>query len=418
MGDGLREGSPSGTPYWECRQCCTSYTRICNLHSFGPYGNMRDRKVLQFIGYPLVQFQSVNLLWGGDRRGSCAVKEKVHMHRSHQESWSPPVNIVNKDSFDNNIGFITESTSFLALPVNLPVNMADPHEYIGLASAVKASGVPNYKGLRVPLPSSFNLKYIEKEIQDYNDKILLDYLRFGFPLGIGKDKDIKNNATENHTSANQFPQEIEEYIASEIKYGALLGPFDHPPHKKFTWSPLMTRPKGPGRRVILDLSFGDFSVNKATNKDSFDGSPFTLKLPRLELLIPTLVALGTDARLLKVDILRAFRNVRIDPGDALHLGICWKGKFFLDKNLAFGAVHGTAIFERITDLIRYILAKRGFTIYNYIDDIYVCCHKDTAQVCFDTLVQVLTDIGLPINPKKIHPPCTRLNRLSALRVRS
>ena len=383
--------------------------KICNLHSFGPYGNLRDKKVLQFIGCPLVKVQSVNSLWGGDRSGSRVVKEKVHVHRSHQESWSPTVNTVNKDSFDSNIGFITESTSCLALPVKAPVNIADPREYLDLASAVEASGVPNYKGMRVPLPSSFNLKYIEKEIQDYNDQILLDYLRFGFPLGINKDRDIKNNATENHTSAKQFPQAIDEYIGAEINYGALLGPFDHPPHRNFTWSPLMTRPKGPGRRVILDLSFGDFSVNRATNKERYDGSPFTLKLPRLEALIPTLVALGKDARLLKVDISRAFRNVRIDPGDALHLGICWKGKFFLDKNLAFGAVHGTAIFERITDLIRYILAKRGFTIYNYIDDIYACCHKDKAQACFDALVQVLTEIGLPINPKKVHPPCTRLS---------
>ena len=154
----------------------------------------------------------------------------------------------------------------------------------------------------------------------------------------------------------------------------------------------------------MDLSFGEFSVNRATNKECYDGFPFTLKLPRLEALIPTLVALGKDARLLKVDISWAFRNVRIDLGDTLHLRICWKGKFFLDKNVAFGAVHGTAIFERITDLIRYILAKRGFTIYNYIDDIYACCHKDKAQACFDTLVQVLTEIGLPINPKKLHTP--------------
>ena len=30
----------------------------------------------------------------------------------------------------------------------------------------------------------------------------------------------------------------------------------------------MTRPKGQGRRVILDLSFGVFSVNKATVRDT------------------------------------------------------------------------------------------------------------------------------------------------------
>ena len=134
----------------------------------------------------------------------------------------------------------------------------------------------------------------------------------------------------------------------------MLGPFDGIPHPDFTWSPLMTRPKGSGRRVILDLTFGDFSVNKATCKESYDGIPFTLKLPKLDDLVPTLMDLGDDTRLLKVDISRAFRNVCIDPADALHLGISWKGKYYLDNNLGFGAVHGTGIFERITDFVRYI----------------------------------------------------------------
>ena len=169
---------------------------------------------------------------------------------------------------------------------------------------------------------------------------------------------------------NQFPEATQEYIAFEREFGTLLGPFNDVPHPTVTWSPLMTRHKGSVRRVILDLTYGDFSVNKATCKETYDGTPFTLKLPKLDDLVPTLMDLGDDARLLKADISRAFRNVRIDPGDALHLGIFWKGKYYLDKNLAFGAVHGTAIFERITDFVRYILAKRGFKVYNYIDDLY------------------------------------------------
>ena len=38
----------------------------------------------------------------------------------------------------------------------------------------------------------------------------------------------------------------------------------------------MTRLKGLGRRVILDLSYGDYSVNQATDKDLYDGRPFQL----------------------------------------------------------------------------------------------------------------------------------------------
>ena len=85
------------------------------------------------------------------------------------------------------------------------------------------------------------------------------------------------------------------------------------------------------------------------------------------------------------------------------------GEFYTDKMLAFWAVHGTSIFERITDLVHHILAKRGFIVQNYTDDLYACCHKDQAHLFFKTLAQVLQAVGLPINPTKLHPPCSRLS---------
>ena len=47
----------------------------------------------------------------------------------------------------------------------------------------------------------------------------------------------------------------------------------------------MTRPKGSGRHVILDLSYGDYSVNKATEHAQYDDTPFQLKLPNLDGLV-------------------------------------------------------------------------------------------------------------------------------------
>ena len=165
----------------------------------------------------------------------------------------------------------------------------------------------------------------------------------------------------------------------------------------------MTRPKGLGRRVIVDLSFGDHSVNKATEREVYDATPFSLKLPVLDALIPELKKLGSEARLFKVDISRVFRNVRIDPGDAIRLGIKWKNEYFLDQNIPFGAVHGTAIFERITDLIRYIMGRKGCIVWNYIDDMYAC-HKDVAKKAFHDLLDTIRSLGLPINNKKSIPP--------------
>ena len=81
----------------------------------------------------------------------------------------------------------------------------------------------------------------------------------------------------------------------------------------------------------------------------------------------------------------------------------WQNKYYIDKNLAFGAIHGTAVLERITDLIRFILAKQGNKIFNYIDDIYACCHKDVATEAFNALTLVIERVGLPINPSKVFP---------------
>ena len=263
----------------------------------------------------------------------------------------------------------------------------------------------------MPLPSGFNWEYTKQQIQDYHDKVILDYIKFGFPLSITPDRLIKSNAEDNHSSAKAYPKEVTQFIQEELSHDALFGPFDQIPHPAFTWAPLMTRPNGSGRRIILDLSYGDFSLNKATHKNCFDGDPFTLKLPSLDHLLPDLERWGADARLFKLDISRAFRNVRVDPGDAIHLGIKWKDNYYIDKNLAFGAVHGTAIFERISNLIRYILAKQGFKVLNYIDDIYAVCHKDTAQTAYETLISVVKKIGLPINISKLFSPSTDLSIL-------
>ena len=163
---------------------------------------------------------------------------------------------------------------------------------------------------------------------DYHDKVVLDYIKFGFPLGIEHRSQIISNASDKHSSAKAYSDEVSSFICDE----ALLGPFLTIPHTLFTWLHLMTRPKGSGRRVILDLSYEQEAVNNATNRDLFDDKSFKLKLPSLDQLIPILEELGPEAHLWKIDISRAFRNARIDPRDAIHLSIMWQNKYYIDKS--------------------------------------------------------------------------------------
>ena len=398
------------SPVLLCRAChliiSATLELVKQMHIRGPYGNLKDRYVQRYIGVPFVNVKFQSLLQGEDpNTNPCQYVN----NRSHQESQSLTKELATYKGykFNRTMGFVSKNMLPVCLPCASPIDMSDQVQYLEVVEAVLQSGIPNYRGICVSLNSTFNLQYLKEMIADYHDQRLIDYLTFGFPFSLAKDACIKNNSKDNHASALNFPEAVEEYITTERTHGTLLGPFQVIPHDTFTWSPLITRPKGLGRRVIVDLLFGDYSVNKATDRDVYDSSPFMLKLPVLDALIPELEKLGPEARLFKVDISRTFRNVRIDPGDAIHLGIRWNNQYFLDQNLPFGAVHGTAIFERITDLIRHIMARKGFLVWKYIDDIYACCHKDVAQAAFHDLLDTIRLLGLPINQKTVFPPAEK-----------
>ena len=94
----------------------------------------------------------------------------------------------------------------------------------------------------------------------------------------------------------------------------------------------------------------------------YDNGHFSLNLPGLDNLLSTLRNLLDKALLFKIDISRAFHNIPVDTADAIHLGIKWDEKYYIDKHLAFGAVYGTAIFEVISNFVRFILVQHAFQL--------------------------------------------------------
>ena len=47
---------------------------------------------------------------------------------------------------------------------------------------VLASGKPNFMEARIPSPSCFNFDYLHDMLFDYEDKQIIDLLKYGFPL--------------------------------------------------------------------------------------------------------------------------------------------------------------------------------------------------------------------------------------------
>ena len=181
-----------------------------------------------------------------------------------------------------------------------------------------------------------------------------------------------NSTDENHKSALQNALHVEKYIVEELQHKAILGPFDSKPIQLHT-SPLMVRDKqdSDSKRTIMDLSWPEgHSVNFGVSKDVYLGTQFLLKYPSIDRITSSLRSLGPAAMIYKIDISRAFRQVKVDPADIDLLGFKFKNKNFLYLLVTFGYRNGSQIFQRCTDAIRFIMLKHGFPhLHNYIDDL-------------------------------------------------
>ena len=158
--------------------------------------------------------------------------------------------------------------------------------------------------------------------------------------------ELCNKEVTNHYSACQYPKQVQEYLDKEREFGALLGPIENITHSQYHCSPLLTRPKDTDkRRVILNLSHPHGqSVNDHVHKNAFDSSPFILKFPSIDDITQSIKHATGDTVLFKVDMARAFQNLRVDPADALKLGIKWNKAFYVDLAIAFGLTHGSGSF--------------------------------------------------------------------------
>ena len=136
----------------------------------------------------------------------------------------------------------------------------------------------------------------------------------------------------------EFPSDVNAYIEEEKKYNALLGPFDKHPISSGHCSPFMTRakPNSDHRHVIINLSWSiGASVNAGIDKTSYLGSTFSLTFPMVDDITRQLKSIGCGALLYKGDVSRAFRHIKIDPGDYDLLGLEWQG-VYVDTELMGG----------------------------------------------------------------------------------
>ena len=305
-------------------------------------------------------------------------------------------------------GFLPDCVpKFEIRPIAAEMTLSNDVEWLNrMHAAVKKYNCSNYKGARIPVTSGLNIPMWRYILKDYDLPIIGDYLQFGFPIDIDSKNFQHNTHIVNHKSALQRKHGVCKYIATEVNKKAMLGPFEEKPFEKIHYSPLMARDKPDGGvRVIVDLSWPLFSsVNSGIPDNMFDCMPFSLKYPTIDMVIEKIQDIGPDALLYKVDLERAFTNLRIDP---LAYPLCclqWNDVTYVDVSVAFGLKIGAAACQMCTDVITFKLRQQGAWVINYLDDYIGVGNKHKADSHFQSLLNILQQVGLPVNQQKVEPP--------------
>ena len=206
----------------------------------------------------------------------------------------------------------------------------------------------------------------------------------------------------NLTSTFQHPKLLQQCLDKEISAGRMLRPFKEMPLPNLICSPVgMVPKKGSVKmRMITHLSYphGN-SINlfmdpqdTSTSYQSFDQT------------LAIVAKYGDGAYMSKGYIESAFRIIPIAPEDWHLLGIYFNKRFFIDICLPFRASISCAIFEKVGDLLQWIIqqrAKHPISISRYLDDFFTT--HILQQVC-DAIMQTIHDtcaeVGVPMSPSK------------------
>ena len=189
---------------------------------------------------------------------------------------------------------------------------------------------PNAFGARIVVLSCLNLPAWQAGLTNYHDSVVTLFLAHGWPVNYCLSFDpIPVNT--NHSSAVNFAQTVDSFIATELSHEATAGPFKHDPIPlRLQTSPLQTVDKDKTKcRIVLDLSFPPgWSVNDGIPKDTFLDIPFHLTLPWSADFVKLILSKGPGSFLYKKDLKHAYRQIPVDLKDYKFLSYKWRDNYY------------------------------------------------------------------------------------------
>ena len=200
------------------------------------------------------------------------------------------------------------------------VSQYSSNRLVSLFEHVHASGVPNYRGCRITVGVKFNMKVWRSKLSSYHDKVVCEYLEFGFPIDFDESKSLCYDVRKNHKGARDHHEFVGKYFQRECKEFKVASPFtENPLSVPLVASPINTVPKAKSkdeRRLIVDLSWpSGAAVNEGISKDIYLGEVIDLHYASVEEVCRMVMEKGVGAVIYKRDLRHAYRQIPVDPRD-------------------------------------------------------------------------------------------------------
>ena len=339
------------------------------------------------------------------------VQDKLVKECKLNNSEKSVINKLSQESA-NNIGMgLVCSSSSREVNSHISNESSSLEVKVKLFERINASGLPNFVMCRIPIPdSSLIISVWREKLQDYHDKVICEFLQFGFPLDFNRSTELNYDDVRNHKGARDYPQFIDGYLQKETECNRIVGPFDlNPLSVPIKVSPMNTVPKpnSEERRVIADLSWPlGALVNSGISKDTYLDETFDLHYTGVDEICNLVLSIGQGAVIYKRDLRHAYRQFPVDPRDYQYLGYSWKGKIYFDSVLAMGQRNAAMACSRSTEAVMFIHEKKGYRGRSYLDDLIGVEHIEHGKVAYEALGQLLEELGLLENYAKACPPST------------
>ena len=219
---------------------------------------------------------------------------------------------------------------------------------------------PNYIGARIPLShTNLNLDCWRKHLIGYECSEVVQFLEFGFPLGLEETPKLEP-ASANHGSSYQFYPHLDKFFASGLLKGGVTGPCGTSPFPSPMISPLMTAPKKPSsRRAVYDGTFGEHSLNNATPSEYYMGARCEYSYPRILDFQQMVLKCGRGCFIWKRDLSRYYLQLPLDPTEYRYTCAVWRGLLFFFVALMFGLRHSGLQGQKVTNAISWIHRNKG-----------------------------------------------------------